>query len=161
MQVWVVDSRCHLLLASVHHSITDGWSINLLQRELHAAFTAVTAGSKPAWPPLPVQMVDYAAWQREHITGAALDTSLQWWQQTLKGAPPLLELPLDRPRPALTTDAGTAVPLHVPAAVVAKLQELAAAQRTTVFTVLLTAVKVRRRINAALCLPLPPVVAAS
>lgn len=142
LQVWVADSRCHLVLANIHHCITDGWSASLLQRELYDAFTAVAAGSTPAWTPLPVQMVDYAAWQREHITGTVLDARLEWWQTTLKGAPPLLELPWDHPRPALASHAGAAAPLQVPPDVAKQLQDLAAAEHTTLFSVALTAIQV-------------------
>ena len=142
MQVWVVDSRRHLLLASMHHAITDGWSAAMLKRELSAAYAAATAGSKPAWAPLPVQMVDYAVWQRQHISGAVLDAHLDWWRQTLSGAPPLLELPWDHRRPEVAGHAGVAVPLQIPPAVTAKLRDIAAAEHTTLFSMVLAAIQV-------------------
>lgn len=142
-QVWKVDECRYLLLASMHHCITDGWSVALLQRELQAAYAALLAGNKPAWAPLPVQIVDYAAWQREYITGEILDAHLEWWQTNLKAAPPLLELPWDRRRPEVAGYAGAGVPVQVPADVAAKLRDLASAEHTTLFSVLLAALQVR------------------
>ena len=148
-QVWQVDSRRHLLLASMHHAITDGWSAAMLKRELAAAYTAAVAGGKPAWTPLPVQMVDYAAWQRQHISGAMLDAHLAWWQRTLSGAPALLELPWDHRRPEVAGHAGAAVPLQIPPAVTAKLRDMAAAEHTTLFSVVLAAIQVSEALNFA------------
>ena len=142
VQVWVVNSRRCLLLASLHHCITDGWSAALLQRELHAATAALTSGNQPRWAPLPVQFVDYAAWQRQHITKDLLEGHLAWWQGNLQGAPPLLELPWDHRRPEVAGYAGAAVPVQVPPAVTAQLQQLAAAEHTTLFCVVLAAVQV-------------------
>lgn len=136
------SDRC-LLLASMHHCVTDGWSAALVQRELFAAAAALSTGSEPAWVPLPVQIVDYAAWQREHLTGAVLDAHLEWWQGSLKGAPPLLELPWDRRRPDMAGHAGAAVPIEITPVVAAKLHDLAASEHTTLFSILLAAIQVR------------------
>ncbi len=119
--------------------ITDGWSVALLQRELAAAYSGILAGSSPAWAPLPVQLVDYAAWQRQHLAGDALEAQLAWWAEQLAGAPPLLELPWDKPRPEAAVHAGVAAALRVEAGVAERLRELAAAERTTLFTVVLAA----------------------
>ena len=142
MQLWVLNSHQCLLLANIHHCITDGWSAALLQRELQAATAALTSGSDPSWAPLPVQYVDYAAWQRQHITRELLQDHLAWWQENLRGAPPLLELPWDHRRPEIAGYAGAALPVKVPPAVTAQLQQLAAAEHTTLFCVVLAAVKV-------------------
>ena len=143
VQLWVLGSHQHLLLASIHHCITDGWSVALLQRELQAATVALMTGSAPSWAPLPVQFVDYAAWQRQHITRDLLQAHLTWWQENLRGAPPLLELPWDHQRPEIAGYAGAAMPVQVPPAVTAQLQQLAAAEHTTLFCVVLAAVQVR------------------
>ena len=150
----MVTDRRFLLLASMHHCITDGWSAALLQRELQAAAAALLAGSTPSWPPLPVQFVDYAAWQRQHIMGNVLDDHLNWWRETLKGAPPLLELPWDHRRPEVVGHAGAAVPLRVAPHIAAQLQQLAAAQHTTLFCVVLAALQVRHATTCLKQLPL-------
>ena len=72
----------------------------MLVREVSALYGAFTEGLTPSLPPLPVQYADFAAWQRAWLTGDVLDAQLAWWRERLAGAPPLLELPTDRPRPA-------------------------------------------------------------
>ena len=101
------------------------------------------AGSSPSWAPLPVQFVDYAVWQRQHIVGNVLDDHLDWWREHLRGAPPLLELPWDHRRPEVAGHVGAAVPVQVSPQVTAQLQRLAAAEHTTLFCVILAAVQVR------------------
>ena len=90
-----------------------------------------------------IQVVDYAAWQRKHLEGQVLDTELAWWKQTLEGAPPLLELPWEKPRPDMATSAGIAVPLSLEPGVAAALRKLAAAERSTLFVVVLSAIQVQ------------------
>ncbi len=147
----MVDSQRHILLASVHHSILDGFSAALLQREVALAFNAALAGAPPPWEPLPVQLVDYAAWQRRHLSGAALEAQLTWWTKQLAGAPPLLELPWDRPRPEVASHAGAAMPVHVPPEVAARLRELAASEGITLFSILLTAIQASSTIQLMAC----------
>ena len=138
-QVWNVSATLHILLVSMHHSITDGWSVNIMQSELAAAYTAACSGTQPGWQPLPVQVVDYAAWQRSHLQ---LEDELAWWEATLAGAPPLLELPCDRPRPDVFSHRGAHVQLTVPALTSSSIAELAAQHQTTPFVVVLTALQV-------------------
>ena len=88
------------------------------------------------------QIVDVAAWQRQHLAGAALEAQVAWWKQTLAGAPPLLELPWEKPRPDVAASTGISVPLDLSATMAAGLRQLAAAEHTTLFNVLLAAVKV-------------------
>ena len=130
------------MLVVQHHSITDGMSLDLLARDLAAAYGAALNRRRPQWPPLSVQYVDYAAWQRRQLTGAALDAELAWWRQTLAGAPALLELPADRPRPSVMSFAGAEACFHTTAAVRQGLRQLAAAYKTTVFVVVLAALQV-------------------
>lgn len=142
MQVWVLNDEQYVLLMLMHHVYTDGWSTGLLQRELAMAYAAVLAGRQPAWAPLPVQYQDVAVWQRTHIEGEMLDAQIAWWKQTLAGAPPLLELPWDFPRPAVASPVGVSAAVQLDAAMTTALRQLAAAQQTTVFVVLLAAVQV-------------------
>ncbi|HMB53893.1 MAG TPA: condensation domain-containing protein, partial [Thermoanaerobaculia bacterium] len=83
----------HLVLLTLHHVATDGWSMGLLGDELRAAYRALAAGERPRLPELPVQYADYAAWQRGWLRGPLLEREIDWWRQTLDGLPPLLELP--------------------------------------------------------------------
>jgi Condensation domain len=142
MEIWVLSPQQHILLAGMHHTVTDGWSAALVQQELTLAYTAVVAKSSPAWAPLPVQLVDYAAWQREHLAGEVMDAQIEWWIESLAGAPPLLEMPWDKARPNMVSSSGTAVLWEVEPAVAAALRKLAADERTTLFVVLLSAIYV-------------------
>ncbi|MBJ6764397.1 amino acid adenylation domain-containing protein [Myxococcaceae bacterium JPH2] len=97
----------HLLVLNVHHIVSDGWSVGVLFRELGALYTALAEGREPSLPALDIQYPDYAAWQRNWLTDEELSHRLDYWKQALAGAPFVLELPTDRPRPAERTFAGT------------------------------------------------------
>ena len=88
-----VGDDAHMLFVAVHHIITDGWSQELLWRDLWAAYEALVAGRAPALPALPVQYVDYAVWQRSWLAGAELDRQLAYWTERLRGAPEETALP--------------------------------------------------------------------
>jgi amino acid adenylation domain-containing protein/non-ribosomal peptide synthase protein (TIGR01720 family) len=130
----------HVLCAVVHHIAGDGWSQAPLVRDLSAAYRARLEGTAPDWRPLPVQYADYALWQRElHGDEQADDstaaTQLAYWKERLAGAPQELQLPTDRPRPAVAGHEGGTVPVHVDAALTGALRELAAKTDTTPFMV--------------------------
>jgi acyl carrier protein len=91
----------HLLLLTLHHIVADGWSMDVLVRELGRLYDAFASGSADGLPPLSVQYADYAGWQRAWLSGETLASELAWWKENLRGAPALLELPADRARPAL------------------------------------------------------------
>jgi amino acid adenylation domain-containing protein len=91
----------HVLLLTLHHIVTDGWSMGVLFRELTALYAAYTAGRESPLEELPVQYADYAAWQRGRLEGGALKSQLAYWREKLSGAPPVLELPADRARPSV------------------------------------------------------------
>ncbi|HLM69119.1 MAG TPA: condensation domain-containing protein, partial [Longimicrobium sp.] len=96
----------HVLLIVVHHTAIDGWSLSLLFRELDALYGAFARGASSPLPALPIRYADYAAWQRTEFEGEALDAQLAWWTERLAGLPEVLELPGDRPRPAVMTHRG-------------------------------------------------------
>src|SRR6202035_4622373 len=76
----------HVVLTTLHHIVTDGWSMGVLVRELGTAYAALRAGRAPLLPPLPVQYADYAAWERTRFSDAALAGQLAWWRERLAGA---------------------------------------------------------------------------
>ncbi len=96
----------HVLLLTLHHIASDGWSMGVLFRELSALYKAFSQGEASPLPPLKLQYADYAVWQRGWLTGEVLDKQLRYWKQQLEGAPQVLELPTDRPRPAVQTFRG-------------------------------------------------------
>ena len=96
----------YLLLLTMHHIISDGWSLGVFVRELTELYQAFCTGKPPVLPELPVQYADFAVWQRQWLTGEILETQLHYWKEQLKNAPNLLELPTDRARPAVQTFRG-------------------------------------------------------
>ena len=91
----------HLAVVNQHHIISDGWSLGVLVREVGELYDAFLRGLPVPLPPLPVQYADYALWQRSWLAGKELDRQVRYWRQRLEGVPALLELPTDRPRPAI------------------------------------------------------------
>jgi amino acid adenylation domain-containing protein len=127
----------HALLMTVHHIISDGWSMGILSHEMAVLYEAAASGQPSPLPPLPVQYADYAVWQRGRLDGEALERQAGFWRQRLAGAPPLLELPADRPRPPVRGNRGGKVPFRLSQELSAQLEELALRQGATLFMVLL------------------------
>ncbi len=100
-----------VLMLSMHHIVSDGWSMGVLLRELDALYRAALAVEPSPLPELPMQYVDYALWQREQLSGEALEGQLAYWRERLAGHPPALELSTDRPRPAVQSFRGATEPL--------------------------------------------------
>ncbi|HEX2077185.1 MAG TPA: condensation domain-containing protein, partial [Longimicrobium sp.] len=127
----------HVLLLGMHHIVTDGWSIGVLYRELCTSYAAYTEGREPELPALPIQYADYATWQRNNTQ--VLEEQLAFWRRTLAGAPALLELPLDHPRPPVQTHDGGMVRLRYPPAFGETMRSLALRLEATSFMVVLAA----------------------
>ncbi|EYF02912.1 hybrid non-ribosomal peptide synthetase/type I polyketide synthase [Chondromyces apiculatus] len=121
----------HVLLLGFHHIVTDGWSMGIVLRELAASYKARRDGLPTPLCPLAVQYADYAAWQRRTLDDAALDEHLAYWRATLAGAPPLLELPADRPRLAALSFRGATASFRLEASTAHALRELARARSLT------------------------------
>ncbi len=128
-----------VLLLVMHHIIADGWSVAVLLRELAAAYHSYIRGETPGSAPLPVQYADYARWQRQVLEGPALGRQLDYWRQQLAGAPAVISLPLDRPRPSAQGYRGAWFTLTLPAALTPGVNALARRERATPFMVLLAA----------------------
>ncbi|MBA2674223.1 condensation domain-containing protein, partial [Ramlibacter sp.] len=135
----VLGDTEHVLLATLHHIVSDGWSMDVLTRELEALYTAFAEGRDDPLPPLPIQYADYAAWQRRWLDGEVLQRQSSYWKDRLSGAPALLELPADRPRPAQQDHRGGFVEFQLEAPLAAGLQALSQRQGTTLYMTLLAA----------------------
>jgi len=96
----------HVFLLTMHHIITDGWSIGVFMRELATLYTAFSTNQPSPLPELPIQYADFAVWQRDRLQGELLKTQLNYWKQQLSGDLPVLQLPTDRLRPTVTTFTG-------------------------------------------------------
>ncbi|MET3498340.1 non-ribosomal peptide synthetase, partial [Variovorax boronicumulans] len=129
----------HVLLISMHHIVCDGWSGDVLVGELTALYTALAAGRPDPLPPLPTQYPDYAAWQRQWLSGERLQRQRDYWHDTLAGAPMLLELPTDRPRPAVQDASGAQVDFELDPALSAAVRQLSRRHGCTLFMTLLAA----------------------
>ncbi len=132
-----LDGDDHVLLFTLHHVISDGWSMDVLVSEVSAVYAAARKGETVLLPALPIQYADYAVWQRARLGGEALEEQIGFWKESLRGAPPLLEIPTDRPRAA---EQGARAGCHgftLPAEVAARLRALSRRERATLFMTLL------------------------
>jgi amino acid adenylation domain-containing protein len=129
----------HVLLINLHHIVTDGWSNAVLLRELGALYGAFARGQASPLDEPELQYADYAEWQRERLAGAVYADHLAFWRGALAGAPALLELPADRPRPPVWEGRGAAESFHLPRELADAVEALARAEGCTPFMVLLAA----------------------
>ncbi|GIV95380.1 MAG: hypothetical protein KatS3mg057_0037 [Herpetosiphonaceae bacterium] len=129
----------HLLLLVVHHIVSDGWSSGIFIRELAAIYTALVEGRPSPLPDLPLQFIDYVVWQRERMQGQNLERELDFWKGYLNGAPMVLELPTDRPRPPAQTFRGSSASRLLSPELAEGLQALCKREGVTLFMALLAA----------------------
>ena len=127
----------HVLLRTMHHIVFDGWSEDILSRELAARYQAFATGGETTLPELPLQYSDFAEWQRQRLHAETLQAQLAHWRKQLEGAPALLELPTDRPRPAVQTSRGARLTVVLVADLAQKLRELGHLEEATLFMTLL------------------------
>ncbi|MFL5541818.1 MAG: condensation domain-containing protein, partial [Longimicrobiaceae bacterium] len=132
-----LDEQEHVLLLTMHHIVSDGWSVGVLHRELGALYAAFVHGQGDPLPPLPVQYADYAVWHRRWVEGPVLEAQAEYWTETLAGAPELLELPTDHPRPAKQDFAGASVKVELDEALSAALKTLGQRHGATLHMTLL------------------------
>ncbi|MEM9004048.1 MAG: amino acid adenylation domain-containing protein [Cyanobacteria bacterium P01_F01_bin.86] len=132
----------HLMLLTMHHSIADGWSINVFMRELVALYQAFATHATPSLPELPIQYIDFAIWQNQHLQEDFLAAELAYWKGKLADAPPLLQLTTDKPRPSVQTFTGNAQLFTLPKPLVEALRALSQQSGATLFMTLLAAFKV-------------------
>jgi len=130
-------SEEHHVLLSMHHIVSDGWSVGILVEEISALYQAFSAGRPTPLSPLSLQYVDFARWQRDWLSEERLDRQVEFWREALKGAPRTLDLPLDRPRPRLQSQEGGVVERHLPLSLLEALKEAGRHQGATLFMTLL------------------------
>ncbi len=129
----------HVLVLTLHHIVCDGWSSQILAREFVALYEAFDAGLPSPLPPLPIQYADYAVWQRGWLQGPVIEERLTYWKEKLKGRLPVLDLPTDRPRPAVQSDHGARFPFSVSRVLTDRLHALSRRQGATLFMTLAAA----------------------
>ncbi len=132
-----LGKREHILLLTCHHIVSDGWSAGVLGQELAALYDAFHQVRENPLAPLPVQYADFALWQRNWLEGEALDKGLDYWKRQLDGIPPRLELPTDRPRPVVQTNAAGLCTRRIERAILTRLQQLSQYNRATLYMTLL------------------------
>ncbi len=129
----------HILLLTFHHIAADGWSLGVFTRELAACYQAFVSGDEPRLPDLPVQYADYAAWQRQWLSGETLERQKAYWLQQLAHLPDLLDLPTDRPRPAVQTANGSIYSFSLPSELSNAVKKTVKEQNVTLFMLFLAA----------------------
>jgi amino acid adenylation domain-containing protein len=132
----------HLLSLTLHHIVTDAWSMGILSRELGELYAGFRSGSPAKLPELEIQYGDYAVWQRQWMESGGLDQQLEYWRGQLEGAPPLLELPTDLPRPSRQSFRGATVRAMLPRELRDQVRALGEREGVTTFMTLLAAFSV-------------------
>jgi aspartate racemase len=132
----------HALVLIMHHIVTDRWSLGVLFRELSECYRAFRSGETPRLADLPVQYADFAVWQRAGLEGERLEQLLDYWRSRLAGVPPVLELPTDRPRPAVESRRGSRRQRLLSQRLVQALRTLGRQENATLYMVLLGAFQV-------------------
>ncbi|NJK50969.1 AMP-binding protein, partial [Candidatus Gracilibacteria bacterium] len=133
-----LDRTEQILLLTMHHIISDGWSLGILMRELSVLYGAFKSGNPSPLPPLPIQYADFAVWQRQWLS-SNLERQLSYWKQQLKDAPPILELPTDRPRPPVQSFRGRNLSFALDKELTSSLLALSQRSQVTLFMTLLAA----------------------
>ncbi|HKY28030.1 MAG TPA: amino acid adenylation domain-containing protein, partial [Pyrinomonadaceae bacterium] len=137
-----LDVEQHLLLLTMHHIISDGWSSGILLRELTSLYQGFVDGRPASLPELPIQYADFAEWQRELLQGEFLEKQIAYWRKHLEGAPAVIELPTDQPRPQVQTFRGARQTALLSGGLSRQLEELSRSQGVTLFMTLLAAFQV-------------------
>jgi amino acid adenylation domain-containing protein len=134
-----LGEELHLLSLTLHHIITDAWSMGVLHRELSKLYEGFVEGREVELPELPIQYADYAVWQQQWMESGGLDEQLDYWRTQLAGAPALLELPTDHPRPARQSFRGATVRTMLAPELLERLSALGEGEGATMFMTLLAA----------------------
>ncbi|TFG60648.1 MAG: non-ribosomal peptide synthetase, partial [Nitrospirales bacterium] len=136
-RVFNLAAENHIFLVTLHHIISDGWSMGVFLRELTTAYAALVAKELPSLPELPIQYADYAVWQRDYLQGTELEGQLAYWREQLQAPLTPLALPTDYPRPALQTSRGGNLTRHLAPEILQSLKTFCQAESVTMFMTLL------------------------
>ena len=139
VRLFRLEEEQHVLAATMHHIISDGWSMGVLTKELGLIYSAYTNGEPASLPELEIQYADYAVWQREWLQGDVLEQQLSYWREQLHGAPAVLELPTDRPRPPVQSHYGALEKISIDAETTRQLRSMSQRRNTTLFMTVLAA----------------------
>ncbi|HEX2268538.1 MAG TPA: amino acid adenylation domain-containing protein [Pyrinomonadaceae bacterium] len=129
----------HILFMTMHHIVSDGWSMSILMREMATLYASYLEGEEPSLRELPIQYVDFAKWQREWLQGELLDKHLAYWQKQLEGAPTTINLPTDRSRPSFQTFESDAITFELSESLSKALKALSQQEGVTLFMTLIAA----------------------
>ncbi len=132
----------HIILLTMHHIISDGWSMGVLVAEISALYNAFSNNQPSPLPELPLQYADYAEWQTEYLQGEVLEEQLKFWKEHLGSNPPVLELPTDRPRPKILTNAGASTSRIIPKRIADAIAAIGKQENATLFMTLLAVFKI-------------------
>ncbi|MEV2240430.1 amino acid adenylation domain-containing protein [Micromonospora sp. NPDC049891] len=135
----------HVLLITMHHIVADLWSVAVAVQELITLYPVLRDGGLSPLPDLPIQYADFAAWQRRQMAGPGFAADLAYWTAALEGAPPVLELPTDRPRPPVQTSRGGSTEFRLPGPLAERLRALSRQEGATPFMTMLAAFAVLLR----------------
>lgn len=136
-----LNEEHHVLFVTMHHIVSDGWSLDVLWRELLALYDAFASDSPSPLPELPIQYADFAVWQRQWLQGEALESLLSYWKENLSGELPVLQLPTDHPRPANLSVEGAKEILTLPKGLSEDVKTLSRRAGSTLFLTMLAAMK--------------------
>ena len=137
-----IDENENVLLLTVHHIVFDGWSIEILIKELNNLYNHYACNQPLVLADLPIQYLDYAVWQKNWLQGAVLEKQLHYWQKKLKNAPEFLILPTSFPRPIKRNYLGKTYNVNIPKILLERLNLLAEENQVTLFMVLIAAINV-------------------
>jgi amino acid adenylation domain-containing protein len=129
----------HVILFTLHHIVSDGWSLGVLVKEVASLYEAFSRGDESPLEELAIQYADYSIWQRGWLSGEVLEKQLSYWREQLTGAPPVLELPTDRPRPAVQSYRGAHALVEIDKEIVEGLKGISRQEGATLFMVLVAA----------------------
>jgi acyl carrier protein len=139
VKVLKLEEEVYVLLYTMHHIVSDAWSIAVLAREVCTLYEAINEGKIPLLPELKIQYADYACWQRRYLRDDVLEKHLQYWKRQLDGKLPVIDLPGDHPRPAVSSYRGAAKSISLPAELCESLKALCRREGATLFMVALAA----------------------
>ncbi|WP_338426260.1 amino acid adenylation domain-containing protein [Sphingopyxis kveilinensis] len=134
----ILHDNNNLLLVTIHHIAADGWSMDIISRELVEFYEARRNGRSPSLPDLPIQYADFACWQRRYLSGPMLQRDAKYWKDKLAGMPPLLDLPADRPRPAMQSFTGGMYMFTMPPSILKSVKDFSEQEQVTLFSALLS-----------------------